>query len=494
MAGTGLLPCMRAMACLFVLLGGVAGSSAAKSQEDASEASREVEVPRPALVVKQNGQVTVLKAGVARAKITPSVGAITNGGMPAVGIASDLFAKALVLDDGHVKAALVTVDVILLGKHIVAETRQRIEKTTGIPGSHVMFAASHTHCSSVTMRHAWGTAARQVPDHRYLEKLVAKMAGAVATADSHLVEARIGAGEGRAPFTINRWIPTPGGSVASRWGPNPNGPTDETLSVLRVNRADGFPLAAVVDFAAHASVMKWGEYFSAGYPGFLQETLEKVHDGEMTAMFINGASGDLKVKWLTRKVDGSTDFAYGGVASARRWGRVIAGAALSVLEQIETTERDCRISVASKQVDLPLLPLPSPAQIQKQLEEKRKAGEATSWEERVLPSLRDGTAPTAIAGEVQLMRLGEDIVLLAVPGELFAEVGLAMRRALSCKHLFIVGYANGYAGYLPSAKFVQLEGGKPCYEWHKFFWYPAGFSEGVEPALMSATRELAGVE
>lgn len=440
--------------------------------------------------------MSTLKAGVARANITPAVGELTSatgvlGANPAVGVASELFTKALVLDDGRTKAALVTADVIDLGKRIVSETRELIKQTTGIPGSHVMFAASHTHSGPITRR----PDAREgdnVPYQSYLDQLVAKMAGAVAEADSHLIEVRIGVGEGNAPFNINRWIPTPDGPTGARWDPNPDAPTDETLSILRLDRPDGSPLTAVVNFAAHASVAGWGKYFSADYPGFLQETLEKIYNGTMTAMFLNGAAGDLKIRWLKTKQDGSLGFAYGGVEAARSWGRIVAGAALSVMEQIQTTEQDCRIGVSSRQVDLPMLPPPSADEVGRQLDAKRKTGEDTTWEERVLPSLRDGTAPTAITGEVQLLRVGDDITLAAFPGELFVEIGLRLRQELPFKHLFVVGYANGIVGYLPTAESCRQDRMNPRYDWHKEFWYPACLSDGAEPALVSAVKELAG--
>ena len=436
--------------------------------------------------------MSTLTAGAARANITPPVGAWTNGGV-SIGVTSELFAKALVLDDGRTKAALVAVDVILLGKKVVAETRERIEQTTGIPASNVMFAASHTHSSPMSLtREPLCATGGYAPDQSYVDQLVAKMAGAVAEANSRLVEVRIGVGEGCAPFNINRWVPTPDGPTGAKWAPNPDGPTDETLSVLRVDRMDGSPLAVVVNFAAHASVASWGRYFCADYPGYLQETLENLYDGNMTAMFVNGASGDLKIKWLKEKEDGSIGFAYGDAGAALRWGRAIAGTALSVMEQIETTEQDLQISASTRDVDLPLLPLPSVEEIEKRLEARQKAGEDTRWEERVLPTLRDGTAPTTITGEVQLLRIGNDVDLLAVPGELFTEIGLRMRSELDCKNLFIVGYANGDTGYLPSASSCREDGMKPRYDWHELLWYPACFSEGVEPALMSAAKELFG--
>jgi hypothetical protein len=433
-----------------------------------------------------------MKAGTGRVNITPPIGADTSGN-PVIGIKSELFAKALVLDDGQTRAALITADILLLGKTVVSELRKLIEEKTGIPGSNVMIAVSHDHSGpSSVIREAWGSNCNIQPDNNYIDQLITRIAGAVADASSHMTEVKIGVNEGRAPFNINRWIPTPQGPSGAKWGPYPEGPTDETLSVLRIDRKDGTPLAAVINFAAHASVANWGEYISADFPGYLQETIEKVYDGKITVMFINGASGDLKIKWLTNKADGSIDFAYGGEEDARRWGRIIGGTALSVLEQTETTSQPCRITLSGKQVDLPMLPFPSVREIKAQIETKRKSGKDTSWEQRILPLLLNGNTPGYTSGEVQLLRLGNDISLLAIPGELFVEIGLRMRNELGCKHLFIAGYANGYTGYLPTSSSCLADGNNLRYDWHKIFSYPSSFSEGVEPALMSAAKDLFG--
>lgn len=428
-----------------------------------------------------------LKAGVARANITPPVGTVANGGKSSIGIGTELYAKALVLDDGKTEAALVTADVILLGKKVVAETRARIEEMTGIPGGHVMFAASHTHAGAVTtMRDRWSVIE---PDHSYVDQLVAKMAGAVAEAYSRRGAVRIGAGQGYAAVSINRWISTPEGA---KWAPNPEGPVDDTVSLLRVDGSGGKPLAVLINYAAHASVIRWGAFFAADYPGVLQSVVEKVYDDQITVLFANGASGDTKIKWLTKSEDGSLRFGYGGVEDARRWGTALAGEAIKTLEQIGTAEEVGDLRMISKEVALPLLALPSVEDVEAELRAKRKKGEDTTWEERTLVSLRAGTAPTFITGEIQVLRIGPEIMLVAVPGELFAEVGLRIREQVACKHLFIVGYANGYVGYLPSAASCREDGNTPRYDWHKFFWYPASFSEGVEPAILQAVRELVG--
>jgi hypothetical protein len=117
-----------------------------------------------------------MKAGVARANITPAVGSQSNGGVfEAIG--TELNAKAVVLDDGTTRAAIVTADVLLLGADLVEEARDLIERRSGIPACNVMFAASHTHCGAVTTRRDGWWEIR--PDHGYADQLVAKMAGAV---------------------------------------------------------------------------------------------------------------------------------------------------------------------------------------------------------------------------------------------------------------------------------------------------------------------------
>ena len=319
-----------------------------------------------------------------------------------------------------------------------------------------------------------------------MDQLVAKLAGVVMEANARLVEATLGAGEGFPKANIGRWVMTPQGA---KWAPNPEAPVDDTLSVLRVNGPRPQPLAVLVNYAAHASVMAWGKSFSADYPGFLQGVLEQVYGAETTALFANGASGDLKVNWVIQKPDGSPDFGYGKVEDARRWGTLLAGEALKVSERMEVGDPG-EIRIASTEVTLPLRPLPSVASVEAELKAKQEKGEETDWEERVLPSLRDGTAPQFLTGEVQVLRVGHDIAFVAVPGELFAEVGLRMRKELGCRHLFIVGYANGYVGYLPSARSIREDGDTMRYDWHKCFWYPSHLAPEVEPVLCEAVCEL----
>jgi len=92
-----------------------------------------------------------IEAGVARANITASVGQDNMADylrlVPAKGVGSEFYAKALVLDDGAERVAIVTADIISFPDKLVHETRQRIEKLTGISGEKILLSASHTHSS-----------------------------------------------------------------------------------------------------------------------------------------------------------------------------------------------------------------------------------------------------------------------------------------------------------------------------------------------------------
>src|SRR5687767_11855973 len=78
-----------------------------------------------------------MRAGAAQVAITPPVGAPMAGyyhSRGAEGALDPLYAKALVIDDGATKVALVALDLISTTVHFTREARAKIEKATGIPG------------------------------------------------------------------------------------------------------------------------------------------------------------------------------------------------------------------------------------------------------------------------------------------------------------------------------------------------------------------------
>src|SRR4051794_20143769 len=100
------------------------------------------------------GEIDELKAGTARVTITPPVGLHLQGynrGRPSESIRDELYARALVLERGETRFALVCADVIGLEPGSVARTRSLVHELTGIPGEAVCLATSHTHSGPAVM-------------------------------------------------------------------------------------------------------------------------------------------------------------------------------------------------------------------------------------------------------------------------------------------------------------------------------------------------------
>ncbi|MFQ6097315.1 MAG: neutral/alkaline non-lysosomal ceramidase N-terminal domain-containing protein, partial [Armatimonadota bacterium] len=419
-----------------------------------------------------------LTAGVAGVNITPSVGQDNMGDYarlrPAEGVGNELYAKALVLDDGATRAAFVTADVISFNDEIVSDVRSRIRRLTGIEGENVILSASHTHSSPAT-------SANDKASGEYVLELTKKMAGAVYMADRNRREVRVGCGVGEAKVSINRWQRT---ATGVRWGPNPDAPVDPEVQVMRIDDVSGRPMAIVVNFACHPSIMGADNLlYSGDYSSYVQSVIERLYDGRATAMFCPGAGGDVKIAVVTE--DGS-QFRYTDLADCRKYGSVIAAEAIKVAEGIET-EPVGHISCVAQRVALPLFRLPSVQDVERELEQLRGQGDALPerdrqrlrWAEETAQALKGGTAPRSVPVEVQLLRIGDEIAVFVVPGELFVEVGMKLKERMGLAGSFVVSFANAYAGYLPS---------KRAEEWgwcahdssYKWTGKPANFAGAIE--------------
>src|SRR6266852_5944280 len=137
-----------------------------------------------------------LRAGTARVTITPPVGLHLQGynrGRPTEGIRDDLYARALVMERGEARFALVCADIIGLEPDSVARARALVEQSTGIPGAAVCLVASHTHSGPAVML----VGQMDPPDADYTRTLEKAMAGAVAMAVTAAQPVKVGYGEGR---------------------------------------------------------------------------------------------------------------------------------------------------------------------------------------------------------------------------------------------------------------------------------------------------------
>jgi len=439
-----------------------------------------------------------LLAGAARANITPYVGAFLAGfgnrDHGSEGIHDELFARALVLRTGETTVALVACDLIGLTFESVATIRERVEAATGIPPSHVMIACSHTH-SGPTM----GLLRHPVVDMELVHVTERKIAGAAIAAHRSMVAASLGSGKGKARIGINRRQWAAGQRMTL--GRNPEGPIDEDVGVIRVDDAQGRPMAVFVNHSCHGVALGGGNYLvSADFPGQTAAFLEAAYTGAVCG-FLNGTPGDINPEPAC-----STSF-----ENARRLGVRLGAEAIKVAETIEA-KSEAPLGARQASVDVPLAELPSAAEARRLIEQRQAELDAALAEGKVSRVLYDcdwqlGWARDVLAEhakperqkttplEIQALRLG-DALLIGTPGETFVEIGLAIKAASPVANTFVLGYTNGVFGYIPTAKAFE-EGGYEVDAAYKFYrsvyFFTADVERLVTDAAIGLTREPSSV-
>jgi len=402
------------------------------------------------------------KAGVGRVCITPPVGLIMAGygerNQLSKGVHDDLYAKALVLDNGITKLSIVAADLLGLDKELVAKIRQIVEKRTGIKKDKIMIAASHTHSGPEITKEfkllgipmeekpIEGLSKNEFIDH--LRDTVARwVVGSVYIANNNLEEAKIGVDKGEVHTVgLNRR--------------DLKGPMDPEVGVIRIDNMDGNPMAILMNFTCHPTVLSSKNYlFSADYPGCAMKTVETVLGGDVIAMFTNGACGDISTRFVRREQT---------FREVERLGVILGSEVLKIAEGIETTNQ-VTLKAASEIVRLPVRKFPTLEEAEKIVErernnlEKLKKQGAPAGELRVAYTSLEGAEITlklvkagisrlkTVETEMQVMAIN-DVVFVGEPGELFVEIGKEIKKQSGLRNTFVVGYANDTIGYVPTKK------------------------------------------
>jgi hypothetical protein len=400
-----------------------------------------------------------LRVGRAAVKITPPEGAPMAGyyyDRGADGVHDDLHAKAIVMETGATRAALVACDLGSLPREFVDRARALIRKDTGI--EHVMISATHSHTGPVLL----GSQSRYRPQgkmleivQRYAEELPGKIAQAVSLAAAALEPATATAGIGREESLVfNRRFFMSDGTVG--WNPGklnpkivkPAGPVDPDVGVVYFETAAGKPAATYVNYALHLDTVG-GTRYSADYPFTVETLLRAVKGGDMMTLFTIGCAGNVN------HIDTGTRTPQKGPGEAARIGTILAAEVLKTYRRLEPVKAPS-LRAASEIVHLPL-PAIQPGEV-----EKVRPIAATFGQRNAAPFLqlvhafkvldvaaREGKP---LEAEVHAIALGNDLAFVSLPGEIFVELGMAIKKASPFRHTIIAELANGTVGYVPNRK------------------------------------------
>ena len=213
--------------------------------------------------------VSGMRAGVGRADITPPVG-IPAGGWGnqlheiSEGNDLELWATVLVVEGdgaeaGGGRAAIVDVDLCIFDDAQAARARSIVAQAAGLPVESVAVGTTHNHSVPVTLElgGAWIRRNRElvVP---YVESVFEAIGQAAAEASASMRPVRVGAATGRSPLAVNRRMTTPDGRAAV--GLDPDGVSDPTLTVVRLDGGDDRPVATIVHYACHPDHPRAGQH------------------------------------------------------------------------------------------------------------------------------------------------------------------------------------------------------------------------------------------
>ena len=384
------------------------------------------------------------------------------------GASSRLYAKALALDDGSGrKAVLVTTDLLGLTGRVAGEIATEAQKRYGISRDRLLLNSSHTHCGPVIddmLAVAYDLTPQQWRDiDEYTRELTAKIIGAIGGALKQMRPVTLTFGHGITDFAANR-----------RLALNPNGPVDHDVPFLRVSDSGGKAVALVFGYACHNTTIG-AEHckFDGDYAGYAQAALQDRNPGAI-AFFVMGCGADANPK------------PRGALEQAQQNGTKLADAVGSISASSQPIRGPLRTAFGI--AELRFAEPPSKEDLLKRLSDPN---EFVRRHARLLlrTLARNGHLDPFYPDPIQIWSFGSDLTLIAMGGEVVVDYALELKRKYGAEKLWVAGYSNDVFGYVPSVR-VLHEGGYEGGGAMMYYGRTGPFHESVEATIYSKIEEL----
>ena len=368
-----------------------------------------------------------------------------------------LWAKATCIDDGSTQVVIIALDLISTNPWMVRETRKLIEEKLRIPPSHVMISATHSHTGPMLYEPdeiLVGRFGNQTEEAKqYMIGLPERIAKSVFDAAANLKARTVSYAIGEEQqLAFNRRFFMKDGTVG--WNPGkltPNivreaGPTDDSLPFVAFYDEPGKLAGLLSSFAIHLDTVG-GTEWSADMPYTIQECLNKVFGSEAHLQYATGACGDIN------HIDVRSGNRQGGHQEAARIGTRLAGAILRSWNRLQPVTSN-RLAASQKIVRVPVY---------------HHSPERSQWAKGILSKMSDKSLPPfmemveayriadveartdgIIDAEVQVITLGRDLAWVSLPGEIFVQLGMAIKDGSPFAVTSIHELANGSIGYVPT--------------------------------------------
>ncbi len=362
---------------------------------------------------KEAPSKNILRAGASSAPVSPPVGTYIAGdkqNRTFTGVHDDLYAKAVVIDDGKNALAILTIDCIGLMHTDLQRIRKKVAELSDFPVSNIVVSSTHTH-SGPDVVGIWGPDLQHTGvDSSYMDFLTTTAAKQIIAADQNKVQVQLRTGE----------------SVYGQgWVENIcNEEIDRSVNVIQFTDTQGNPVASLTNFACHPTFMD-ATYteVSADYVAGFYQTLDSAWGGEN--LFLQGAIGG----WVQPTPE------RGNIRLALEKGKGLAGVAIQALENAET-ELENSVDFRSQSLALPVM--------------------NEGWKQ--LSAI--GTIPRSIQDsvhtEVAWFRIGP-AEFATHPGETAPWFGLETKKLMRGSPKFVLALSQDALGYILKPTFFEYD-------------------------------------
>ena len=436
-------------------------------------------------------------AGWAQVDITPPLGIALGGrGGPetaASKVLDPLYAQVLILQDGgQKKFVLVSLDLVGMPHDLSDDIRTDIVHETGVDWNLVLLNASHTHSGPYMIR-ALIAALPDPPqvEVQYFKDLREKILTATRSAFRSMSPAAIEVFEGTSQVGINRRGKNRQGVRAMV--PDPQGPYDPRVWILRATPTNGSAPAVVFSYACHP-VIAYGYAFSAisaDFPGAARNSLRENLGATTHVQFVQGFAGNIRPRAVADSENHR--FRTSTPSDLQQAGKDLAGA---VLDAMKKPGQSIVLDIAGT-ADRPFLPRDKPPP--REFYEKLRA-QAVARTNRFQVAVSDYWLRRYYEGfgfargdawSLGLVRLAQNQWIVHSGGEPCIEWRGKISDWLSPLNVVTFGYTQEAKAYLPTESLLP-EGGYEVLESNQARANsPAPFAPGIETIVrQSLLRQL----
>ncbi len=357
------------------------------------------------------------KAGAAKRSILPGYLIPISGGigkpvMPK-GKVGELSVRALVLEKGKMRLAIVSIDNLGWPSYLGNETRKLIR---GIPPDNILIAATHAHSAP----DAYGfpdETGKNYADSAYLHWCVRQMAEAVNEAVSHLEPAvlKTVVGEAKGKIAYNYY-------AEKLYDPR----CGVIQAIAATGKHKGEKIATLVNYATHPEILGTGRLLmSPDLCGPLYDRIEAKGGG--MGIFVNSAQGGM-VTADNRRENGKEANDW---EECIRIGNLLADEALRIVESAQIQENP-GIFCVSKKISFPV----ETPMMRYILEHSPFASNSSKQGDQF-----------SISAKMNLLNIGK-AQIVTIPGEALPNIGFYIKRKMKGTQPLLFGLTNDAFGYI----------------------------------------------